>query len=272
MAQHRAHPLSTPLASRAERSTTRRVFTRSFRILLYVVAALLIAITLFLIVLQTSWARRQLASVVASQAERVIHGDISIARIDGNLFSEATLEDVAIRRGGRTVVFVDRVTARYDLPALIGGDITLSHIGLHRPIINLSRGPEGFALAGLFGGGGSKRASGSGPRFAIDTLTVDEGLIAIGEKPAQVGGFRVPDRIEGLRARLGLARQGERTTVAIEGLSFTGVAPAIDVRSLTGEVVVGARDLVLREVSVHMSDSQFTVDGTIENYRAIGGR
>lgn len=271
MAQHRAQPLSTPLASRDERSTAHRVFTRSIRILLIVVAALLIAIALLLIVLQTSWARRQLASVLASQAERVIQGDVWIARVGGNLFSEATLEDVAIRRGGRTVVFVDRVTARYDLPALLGGDITLSHVGLQRPIVNLSRGPEGFALAGLFGGGESKRASGSGPRFAIDTLAVDDGLIAIGEKPAQVGGFRVPDRIEGLQARLGLARLGERTTLEIERLSFTGVAPAIDVRSLTGEVVFGARDLVLREMSVHMSDSQFTVDGTIENYRAIGG-
>jgi hypothetical protein len=246
---------------------------RLVRVVAVAAAASAVIVGGLLLVLQTGWARARLAGLIAAQAERYVDADVSIATIEGDLFGSAALRNVVVTRDGRDIISVERVELSYDLLALLGGALALNDVTLERPVIDLTGGPEGLALAGLFTGGRPPDASPAASRpFLIDPIVVVDARVVIGPSPEQMGALDVPDRLEQLNARLSVAGAAGRTTVQVEHLSLVAVEPHLELRKLSGGVVIGPDNLAFDNLSVETAASTFALDGTVANFRDIGAR
>lgn len=246
---------------------------RLVRIALVVVAVLAVSLVVLMVVLQTRWGGEWLGGVAARQLAGYVDGEVSIGRIEGSLYSSATLNNVVLSRNGKAVIAIERVSAGYDLMGLLGGgDFALDDITIVRPEIYLTREPDGLAIAKLFGRSEPASDPDAGPsrRISISPLVIRDGHVVIGPTPAEAGGVEVPDELRNLNAKLSLRQGPDEVRVQIDHMSFVGVEPALTLEDLSGEVVYENGDLVFDAVTVRTVENQLTLNGAIRNVTALG--
>src|SRR5205809_1516518 len=97
-----------------------------------------------LVLTSTDWGRERVRRYVLSMFQGVVHGQVTIGRIRGNLLNGATIDAFAIRdSAGQPFVAAEQVTASYSLLQLISRKIDLHHVTVVRPLIVLDRPPHG---------------------------------------------------------------------------------------------------------------------------------
>ena len=57
-----------------------------------------------------------------------VDGVLTVDRLEGSLWSDATVRGLRVTKNGEVVLSIDRVSADYRLRGLLAGDITLSRI------------------------------------------------------------------------------------------------------------------------------------------------
>lgn len=236
----------------------------ALRIVLIAVTAVVALLVVTLLVLRTEWGGRQLARVIEGQVENVLDGEVSIDAIRGDLFRAPSVLGVEITREGKPLIAADRIDLRYDLIGLLTGDLSIESIALTRPVVYLVQGPDGITLFDLLETEDTDPAAPPQP-FTIAALTIVDGHVWIGPGVRAQEGVDVPDELRALQARLAIDRDVERTQVAIEALSFVGVAPHLELKQLAGAIRLNENDLFLQQIAVQTGESRFTLDGTIAN-------
>src|SRR5688572_2143274 len=78
--------------------------------------------------LHTQWGRDRVRDLAIRRVAMAIDGVLTIDRLEGSLWSDATLRGVRITKEGQVVLAIDRVSGEYRLRGLLAGDITLSRI------------------------------------------------------------------------------------------------------------------------------------------------
>jgi autotransporter translocation and assembly factor TamB len=236
---------------------------RSVRILAIVVLVVIALVTVALLALQTPWAHDYLRGLAERRASAVLGADVHIGSLGGSLLSGASIHDLTIQRGKQPIVSIGGVTVDYDVFELIGGTLHFPRIVVERPVVQATN------IASLFPKRDRPR-QGSGTAFTIDELVINDGRVVIGAQPEQVAGFRVPDVIRELQARLALHSGSNETSVTVKQLSFVGASPAITLKQLSGSVSIEQGDLILKDINVQLAESSFEFGGTIRDFRSLG--
>src|SRR5688572_26541678 len=119
--------------------------TRFVRILLGSVALLRLAAFIALVVCNGTYFGRERVRRLALDALRdMVNGEVIVGRIDGNLLDRFDLVDVAIvDESERTFLTADRIRARVAIAPLLTRRIVITSIELDRPVVTLSRTPDG---------------------------------------------------------------------------------------------------------------------------------
>jgi translocation and assembly module TamB len=108
---------------------------------LSVIGALVVAVFAALLVLtQTDWGRERVRRIALAQLGKIVHGHITLDRVEGNLLGGATLVGVAITDStGQPFLKADSVVASYGLGSFFRKHITLDNVRLVRPEFVLAR-------------------------------------------------------------------------------------------------------------------------------------
>ena len=236
---------------------------------------------------QTAPFRNWVRQLAERQVARVLNGQLSIARLDGNLFTGADLSGVTIRQDDRDVIVVDRVSARYDPWGLLRGELVLASVTLTQPVIVMIHDARGWRLADLV-----RRSQGGGPArpFAINALTITDGRVLIEDRvavpsasqgaapPAPAGpsqsrippnaASRWPQRITGLEMATGFRSRDGRIEFDIERAAFRTEAPSIEVRSFAGRITSGRGLLTFDEIAVSTAQSMLALSGRYQSGEA----
>src|SRR4051812_8308840 len=77
---------------------------------------------------QTAWFRNWLRGYIVKQANKALNGELSIGRLDGNLFQGVELENVLLALDGREAVSIRHVGVKYNALQLITRGITIEQI------------------------------------------------------------------------------------------------------------------------------------------------
>ncbi|HYC51027.1 MAG TPA: translocation/assembly module TamB domain-containing protein [Gemmatimonadaceae bacterium] len=129
-----------PEARRQQRQAV-RVLQITAVVIAAVVAFAFIAV---LVLTRTDWGRERVRRFVLDQLEGMVHGQVSIGRIRGNLLTGATIEAVVIRdTAGMPFVAAEQISARYNILELFTRKIDLGAVRIVRPLIVLNRPPGG---------------------------------------------------------------------------------------------------------------------------------
>lgn len=104
-------------------------------LILFIVIVVLLAAVL----IQTRPVKTKLASVAGEQVSKFIEGELSVGRIDGNFFTNITLEDILLTLDNDTIAHIEAVHAGYDLLAILKGTIDVHSAVIEKPYISLEQ-------------------------------------------------------------------------------------------------------------------------------------
>ncbi len=231
------------------------------------VAALFVGLLVVAIVsTQTVWFKDWLRRYVMREADGYLNGTLAIQRLDGNLFTGLEIEGVTLTQGRQTIFAAKDVGLRYSLWDLIGGGVVIDEIRLNEPRVALSRGPNGWNVAGLVKEQ-AQEADREGPAkpITISRIGITNGTVTIDE-PAGPDALGLPKRIERLDLQGSFAYQPVDFVIDLGQVSFRASEPALALNSLAGRIVVNQDDVTLDKLVIHTAESALSARGTVRSY------
>lgn len=200
------------------------------------VGAVLALLVVSALVIQTPWFHDWARVQAERLASRLLRGDLTIGRLDGNLLTGVTLHDVRIRQDGRDVLVAERVAVRYAIRRVITNRIAIDEVRLIHPAITLVETEGGWNVASLL----EPPAPGTPPgdrTVAIDAIDIDEGLVRVErfQSPDRHPAVRIPEHLAHVAARMSFVTGPNDLRVSVRNASFEARKPALPVRELSGD-------------------------------------
>jgi hypothetical protein len=241
---------------------------RSLQVVAFLCTLLVGVTSMAVIITQTTWFKEWLRGFIVRQAEDYVNGQLTIGRLEGNLFFGVRLADVDVKQSGQTVVGVDNVGLNYNFLTFLKGDVVLDDVRLIRPVLRLERTADGrLNLADLIKAQTPRKPK-SQRTIEVSEIGISDGTLYV--EPGAVGtsGITVPEKVEGLDASLGVTSNADALTVKIRQVSLRTAEPAIAINALSGVVRQTENGIALDDVSLRTDESSLRVNGTIDNLDA----
>jgi len=220
------------------------------------VLAVAVLVAAALVATQTAWFRDWARSFGERQAARLLNGELRIGRLDGNLWSGATLTNVAITQDGRQVVTVERVRVTYNVRQLLSRNWRFPEITLTRPSIVLIHDASGWRIANLLRP--RRNDSTAAQPVQLPSLVIEQGTVTIEDATAR-DDVRWPHEVQDLDGDFGLTLSRGLTDLTIRRASFDTAQPALAVAELSGHWI--ARDGSHEVRDLHLRSAASAIDG-----------
>ena len=190
-----------------------------------------------------------------------MNGQVTIGRLDGNLFFGLELEDVDVVMDGKTVVDIKDVGLDYNAFTFIRGDVVLDDIRLNQPVFRVERTADGWNIARLIRARTPDRPRGR-RAIEIGEIGVSDGSMYI-EDAVGTSGVDIPERIERIDASIGVTSDEDALVVDLAHVSFRAAEPTIGLNALSGVIRRTPGAVAFENVSVRTEESAFRVDGSV---------
>ena len=234
---------------------------RSLRVVAFICTLVVGAAAMSVIVTQSAWFKEWLRRFVVRQAQDYVNGQVSIGRLDGNLFFGLELEDVDVVMDGKTVVDIKDVGLDYNAFTFIRGDVVLDDIRLNQPVFRVERTADGWNIARLIKARTPDRPRGR-RTIEIGEIGVSDGSMYI-EDAVGTSGIDIPERIERIDASIGVTSDEDALVVDLAHVSFRAVEPNIGLNALSGVIRRTPGAVAFENVSVRSEESAFRVNGSV---------
>ena len=233
--------------------------------LLLVALVVLLLVVAGLALLQTSWSREQLRTLIVSQANRYLTATLSIGRLSGSLVRGIELDDVRLARGDQTLVAIDRVTVAYSIRELVSNGTVIRRLTLDHPRIVAAREADGRWNLGALVRRDTQRNQRTGPgrRIVLTSIEITEGSVSFLD-PLDFGAAHVPTRFEHLNTNFSFAYQPVTWTLDFSEASFAGSEPDLAVTRLSGSVSNGDEGWLFSRLHVITPRSEFSLNGRVD--------
>jgi len=237
---------------------------RSLRFIGFVLTGIIAVICIALIVSQTPWFRGWARAYIVRSSDRVLNGELTIGRLDGNLFTGAVLTDFSITMDGERVVYAKRAEIDYNLSDLLSEGVVIDRIRLFEPDIVIRRDARGLNLGRLIKTR-PRDPKGRQRTVTLSDIELTDGRITL-HGIREIGPFIVPSAFEDFDARLVYKHQPDRSTLNLVQVSTDGRNPALPIRQLAGTLAFGDGDMHFGDVAFKTNESNVFVSGVIEEY------
>src|SRR5262245_9278398 len=205
---------------------------RLAHVLIVVLTLIVGASAAAIIVSQTSWFRHWLRGYIVRQADQYLNGQLSIGRLDGNLFFGVELKDVAVSMDGQEVAAVKDVGLDYSVFELITRGVSIDEINLDRPVLHLHKEGDAWSIARLIKRQ-EQEADREGPAYpmTVGSIGITDAAVVL---DGQVGtsGVAVPQRFENVDATLSFKYEPVHYSIDIDRLSFKADNPELSLNTL----------------------------------------
>jgi translocation and assembly module TamB len=105
---------------------------------------ILIAITAVLVLTSTDWGRERVRRFAVNALGGMVHGQVKIGRLEGNLLSGVSVRDFTIAdSAGKPFIAVESATSKYSVLSLLRRRLWLDQVYVVRPLVVLDRLPKG---------------------------------------------------------------------------------------------------------------------------------
>lgn len=215
---------------------------------------------------QTAWFRNWLRGLIVSQSAQFLNGQLSIGRLDGNLFYGLELHNVSIEMDAQPVISLQDVVLRYNAWQLLTQGISIDELRISKPRLSLRADPDGTWQVARLLKQDEQEADRQGPGrpFAVEQIVVVDGEAVITAPPAQDAS--IPDRVDGLGFVASFAYEPVRYTLSVESFAARSTGPDLNIVSLAGGVAVKDDDVFLEQVSLKTDHTAVTVGGDVQQY------
>jgi uncharacterized protein involved in outer membrane biogenesis len=239
---------------------------RSLQVVAFVATLIVGATSMAVIVTQTTWFKEWLRGFIVRQAADYVNGQLSIGKLDGNLFFGVALGDVDVTVDGEKVVDVDDISLDYNAFTFIRGDVVLDEIRLTRPVLHLERDAEGWNLAHLIK---ARTPDPDQPKnrrtLEIGQIAISDGTLFVDTGAVGTAGVDVPARIDKLDATVGVKSNEDELTVDIERVALRAAEPNIGINGMSGVIRRTPNAIAFDNVAIRTEESTLRVNGSVRN-------
>lgn len=215
-----------------------------------------------------SWARQRILGALQS----LIHGEVSLERVSGSLWSGLSLHDLVVRQNGVEVIRVPQGSVSLDTVAQVesyfrSASVHINAITLVDPVIVLQQESDGtWTIARLVATSDSSSAKPSSVSFFVDYIQITNGYIQI----AQANGTTTQVAALSLAGHIAIQSAGSRFRLST--LAFGLERPGIPNLQWDGGVTYDTTDpparLALHDVDLRTAQSHIRVSGTMKDLAA----
>ncbi|HUF22899.1 MAG TPA: translocation/assembly module TamB domain-containing protein [Vicinamibacterales bacterium] len=237
---------------------------RSLRTIGFLLSGVIALICLALIVSQTPWFRGWARSYIVRSSDRFLNGELTIGKLEGNLFTGAALTDLAITLDGERIIYARRAEVDYNLTDLLSAGVVIDSIRLFEPEIIVRRDARGLNLGRLVKSR-ERDSEGRERTVSLDDIEITDGHITL-HGIREVGPFVVPASFDDFDAKLVFKYQPDRSTLNLVHVSAEGRNPSLPIRQLAGTLAFGEGDMHFADLTLKTNESNIYVDGVIEDY------
>ena len=237
---------------------------RALRFIGFFLTGIIAVVCLALIVSQTPWFRGWARAYIVRSSAKFLNGELTIGRLEGNLFTGAILTDFSITMDGERVIYARRAEIDYNLNDLLSEGVVIDRIRLFEPDIVIRRDARGLNLGRMI------KTRPRDPQGRQRTVTLSDIEITDGKVTLhgvrEIGPFVVPSSFSDFDAKLVFEYQPDRSTLNIAQISALGANPAFPIRALGGTLAFGDGDMHFDALTLKTDRSNIRVDGVIEEY------
>jgi hypothetical protein len=189
-----------------------------------------------------------------------LNGELSIGRLNGNLFFGVELEDVGITLKGRPVMSVKDIRLRYNALRFISKRIAIQSLLIDHPVVYLTRDGDTWSLASLVRKD-RQQADRQGPAlpFAVARAEVLGGAIVF-DQPLTSGGVIVPTRIDDVDLRMAFSYAPVQYRIDVAHASFRGSQPSLTLTDFSGALKVHDDVIEIGRLALRTSQSSLRAE------------
>jgi translocation and assembly module TamB len=244
-------------------------FRRVLRFGSYAAIVVVALVIVGLVVTQTAWFRDWLRGYAVRQASALIDGDLTIGRLDGDLWTGLQLHDVAIDQRGMRVVELSSLELEYSVGDFIRDGIALRRVRLEQPVVRLVREDDTWNVTTLFPPTDPDETT-DPASYRVDRIELVNGRVTIDDPGCPPGTTGcLPAEIRGIDGVVeDLTAVNGETSVTLRDLSLETESPSITVTRLAGSLRVSDSRLQASDVELQTGASHVTLDADVTDMEA----
>jgi autotransporter translocation and assembly factor TamB len=215
------------------------------------------------IVTQTAWFKEWMRGFIVRQASNYLNGELSIGRLDGNLFYGIELEDVSVTMDGETVVAIKDAGLDYNAFSFLLGHAIIDDIRLNQPVFRLEKTAEGWNLARLMKVRTPDRPQSRRRPIEIGKIGISDGTVYMKHASGTIAGIVVPARVERIDASLSVKSNEDALTIDVAHVSLRAKEPNLGINALSARIIRQGDAVVFENVSLRTEETSLRVDGSV---------
>jgi autotransporter translocation and assembly factor TamB len=240
------------------------VVRRAVQILAVVCILLVGMASMAVIVTQTAWFKEWMRGFIVRQASNYLNGELSIGRLDGNLFYGIELEDISVTIDGETVVAIKDAGLDYNAFSFLLGHAIIDDIRLNQPVFRLEKTAEGWNLARLVKVRTPDRPQPRRRPIEIGRIGISDGTVSVKHASGAMAGIVVPSRFERIDASLSVRSNEDALTIDVAHVSLRAKEPSLGLNALSGRITRQGDAVVFENVSLRTEETSLRVGGSVQ--------
>lgn len=238
---------------------------------------LLLIFALFRYTVQTDWFFNQVRQYVERTVTETLHGEITIDRISGDMFSHINITGISLRDEQRNdVVSIDSIQLRFAVSELIRAPRTLDRIDIHRLRADLIEDETGWNLLNLL-----PEADPDPETEPAELPEIEVRNIALHDHEISVTSPMLPDEyavIESLDLQAGISIAPEYQSARLDNLDFRLSEGRLDAPlefassaqleddriTLESLTIAGAHTLFESSGNINLSEEAFSLEALLQ--------
>jgi translocation and assembly module TamB len=231
------------------------MLSKLIKIFSVVLGALILLLLVLGAMTQTRFFKNWLRNQIISAGKESINGEVRLERIDGNLLTRFSFEDVAVIQDADTIVYVPRVDIALHPMALMRRVLQLSKVELYAPRLAVKQREDGsLNLSHLL-----RPANGQSSKpwaVRLGTFVMSDAQI---EYTAIDTAHQItPRRIRLPHAELSGSFVDNRWSMAVNDLRLETFLPGLEVKSLSADISAAGDSMRLNNFALITASSNLT--------------
>ncbi|MGA2091488.1 MAG: hypothetical protein ABSH12_08555, partial [Endomicrobiales bacterium] len=238
-----------------------------FKISKYLLLCAAVIITAAVVFVETDYFKGLVKNVMISHLKPITGGTVTVGKINGNIFTGITFEEVRLGSAGEPLLYAERVDVSYFLPSLFAGRLLVPAIVITRPSLNVTQDAAGhWNFTEIFSQIQAARNRGAavkaGISLAIGTVRINEGSCVV-----KRNNKAVPVEINHIHLVTSVGIKRDQTDIRIAACSARVIQPQLSIKDMTGRVEITGSDLKLHDIRIRTEYSRAHIEGTIMNLK-----
>lgn len=197
-----------------------------------IILGILLLVLLAALLTQTEPVKRKIARIAETQVDKIINGNLTIGKIDGNFFASISLQNVVVTMEQDTLAQIDEIKAKYNLWPLLRNTLEIHSAEIIHPQIFLKQVNDSVwnvqqIIKSSMEEPSPKPESSGSFNISVPTFHLTNGFIK-----TETFDTIIPQRIENLNTELSFYWTESRKQTQVKKFSFTTQNPDFSLNRL----------------------------------------